>query len=194
MARMSVAVHEPINPLGKLNSVKVVCQRPASVFAQKLRQLGDVREELSGDCARKRAFPPLAFILILRIQGGRKMRVLVCGGRDFDDAGLMISVLDRLHTEKFFTVLIHGNARGADRIADAWASCRGIPREPYDVPQGEWDEVGKKAAPLRNQRMLDEGKPDLVVAFPGGGGTKDIVRRAVKARVPVHEVNRADDW
>jgi hypothetical protein len=40
------------------------------------------------------------------------MRVLVCGGRDFDDAGLMNSVLDRLHTEKFFTVLIHGNARG----------------------------------------------------------------------------------
>jgi YspA, cpYpsA-related SLOG family len=38
------------------------------------------------------------------------MRVLVCGGRDFGDAGLMISVLDRLHTEKFFTVLIHGNA------------------------------------------------------------------------------------
>ena len=45
------------------------------------------------------------------------MRVLVCGGRDFDDVGLMISVLDRLHTEKSFTMLIHGNARGADRIA-----------------------------------------------------------------------------
>jgi hypothetical protein len=82
------------------------------------------------------------------------MRVLVCGGRDFDDAGLIISVLDRLHTEKFFTVLIHGNARGADRIADAWASCRGIPREPYEVPQGEWDEIGEKAGPLRNQRMF----------------------------------------
>ena len=47
---------------------------------------------------------------------------------------------------------------------------------------------------MRNQRMLDEGKPDLVVAFPGGGETKDIVTPAVKARVPVHEVNRADDW
>jgi hypothetical protein len=121
------------------------------------------------------------------------MRVLVCGGRDFDDVGLMISALDRLHTEKFFTVLIHGNARGADRMADAWAWCRGVPREPYEVPQGEWDELGKKAGPLRNQRMLDEGKPDLVVAFPGAGGTKDMVRRAVKAGVPVHEVNRADD-
>ena len=122
------------------------------------------------------------------------MRVLVCGGRDFDDAGLMNSVLDRLHTEKLFTVLIHGNARGADRMADAWARCRGVPCEPYEVPQGEWDEIGEKAGPLRNKRMLDEGKPDLVVAFPGGGGTKDMVRRAVKAGVPTHEVNRADDW
>jgi hypothetical protein len=60
------------------------------------------------------------------------MRVLVCGGREFDDVGLMISALDRLHTEKFFTVLIHGNARGADRLADAWAWCRGVPREPYE--------------------------------------------------------------
>jgi hypothetical protein len=42
--------------------------------------------------------------------------------------------------------------------------------------------------------MLDEGKPDLVVAFPGAGRTKDMVRRAVKAGVAIHEVNRADDW
>ena len=42
--------------------------------------------------------------------------------------------------------------------------------------------------------MLEEGKPDLVVAFPGGGGTKDIVRRAAKAGVAIHEVNRVDDW
>ncbi len=75
-----------------------------------------------------------------------------------------------------------------------WLRLRGIPREPYEVRQGEWDEIGKKAVPLRNQRMLDEGNPDLVVAFPGGGGTKDMVRRAVKARVPIHGVNRADDW
>ena len=114
--------------------------------------------------------------------------------RHFDDVGLMISVLDRLHTEKSFTVVIHGNARGADRIADDWACRRGVPTEAYGLPQGEWDGLGKKTGPLRNQRMLDEGKPDLVVAFPGGGGTKDMVRRAVKAGVAVHEVNRADDW
>jgi YspA, cpYpsA-related SLOG family len=82
------------------------------------------------------------------------MRVLVCGGRDFDDVGLMISALDRLHTEKFFTVLIHGNARGADRFADAWAWCRGVPREPYEVPQGEWDELGKKAGPVASENSV----------------------------------------
>jgi YspA, cpYpsA-related SLOG family len=71
-----------------------------------------------------------------------EMRVLVCGGRDFDNVGLMISALDRLHTEKSFTVVIHGNARGADRMADAWARCRGVPREPYELPRGEWDELG----------------------------------------------------
>jgi hypothetical protein len=122
---------------------------------------------LGGDRTRKRALTPLTFILVLANPGAGRMRVLVCGGRDFDDAGLMTGVLDRLHTENCFTVVIHGNARGADRIADAWALRRGIAREPYEIPQGEWDEIGKKAGPLRNQRMFGEGKPDLVVAFPG---------------------------
>jgi hypothetical protein len=91
----------------------------------------------------------------------------------------------------FFRVALDS---GHSVLAKPAGWCRGVPRKPYEVTQGEWDELGKKAGPLRNQRMLDEGKPDLVVAFPGGGGTKDMVRRAVKAGVSVHEVNRADDW
>jgi hypothetical protein len=38
---------------------------------------------------------------------------------------------------------------------------------------------------MRNQAMLDYGKPDLVVAFPGGKGTADMVRRARVAGVKV---------
>ena len=68
---------------------------------------------------------------------------------------------------------------------------QGRPARTLWAPAGR---IGKKAGPLRNQRMLDEGKPDLVVAFPGGGGTKDTVRRAVQAGVIIHDVNRADDW
>jgi hypothetical protein len=47
---------------------------------------------------------------------------------------------------------------------------------------------GKAAGPIRNQRMIDEGKPDLVIAFPGGRGTADMVSRAKKAGIPVQEI------
>jgi hypothetical protein len=36
--------------------------------------------------------------------------------------------------------------------------------------------------------MLDDGKPELVVAFPGGRGTADMMRRAREAGVEVIEV------
>jgi hypothetical protein len=49
---------------------------------------------------------------------------------------------------------------------------------------------GRAARPIRNQRMLDEGKPDLVVAFPGGRGTTDMIRRAERAGVPVRQVQQ----
>ena len=38
------------------------------------------------------------------------------------------------------------------------------------------------------QQMIDEGKPDLVVAFKGGTGTADMVRRAKKHNIKVIEV------
>jgi ABC-type sugar transport system substrate-binding protein len=42
--------------------------------------------------------------------------------------------------------------------------------------------------------MLDEGKPDIVVAFPGGTGTADMVRRARKAGVVVIEVTNDENF
>jgi hypothetical protein len=51
----------------------------------------------------------------------------------------------------------------------------------------DWS-IGRKAGPIRNQRMLDEHAPDLVVAFPGGRGTADMVRRARKSGVEVAKI------
>jgi UDP-N-acetylmuramoylalanine-D-glutamate ligase len=47
---------------------------------------------------------------------------------------------------------------------------------------------GRSADPIRNRRTLDEGKPDLVVAFPGGRGTAHMVSQARAAGVRVIEV------
>lgn len=123
------------------------------------------------------------------------MRILVCGGRDFTDRQLMNDVLNKIvprTPEDQYgnwlpagVTIIHGKARGADIMADEWAVVNWCSIEEYPA---DWEKHGKAAGFIRNQQMLDEGKPDLVVAFPGGNGTADMVRRAKKAGVPVMEV------
>lgn len=109
------------------------------------------------------------------------MRVLVTGGRDFHDRELVFPTLDRLHDTYRFTVLIHGDASGADRLSGEWASERGVKVE---AQPADWKRYGRAAGPIRNQQMLQE-KPGLVVAFPGGKGTADMVKRAKAAGLEV---------
>lgn len=116
------------------------------------------------------------------------MRVLVCGGRDFDDAGHAFVELDRLHAEFIFTVVIEGNARGADTLAGEWATARGIGLEVYPA---DWDGLGRQAGLMRNEQMLKEGKPDLVIGFPGKRGTAHMCRLAESAGVRVIRIKRA---
>lgn len=110
------------------------------------------------------------------------MRVIVCGGRDFWDRSKVYTELDAFNAATPFSVLIHGNARGADQLADDWAAYRKIKTLTF-LPL--WEEHGRKAGPMRNQKMLDEGKPDLVIAFAGGRGTADMIKRAEEAGVTV---------
>ena len=109
-------------------------------------------------------------------------RVLVCGGRNYADREAVYASLDSLHAERGFTLLIAGGARGVDKLAAQWAQDRGVPTQVY---LAAWERLGHKAGPIRNQRMLTEGKPDLVVAFPGGKGTANMVAQARTAGVRV---------
>ncbi len=112
------------------------------------------------------------------------MRVLVCGGRDFTDRAAVFAALDRLARERGVALLIHGAARGADTLAGDWAASRGVFTHAFPA---DWQRDGRAAGPIRNQRMLVEGKPDGVVAFPGGIGTADMIRRATAAGIKVWE-------
>lgn len=109
------------------------------------------------------------------------MRVIVCGGRDYANGPKVATTLLDLN----ITALAHGGATGADELAKVFALMAGVPTTEYPP---RWGEHGKAAGPIRNQRMLDEFKPDAVVAFPGGRGTADMVRRARAADVRVIEV------
>lgn len=113
------------------------------------------------------------------------MIVLVCGGRDYRNSACVFRVLDELHSKRHIDHLIQGGAYGADRIAALWSKASRVTLTTY---WADWPSLGKQAGPARNQRMLDEGKPELVVAFPGGRGTADMVRRARAAGVEVMEI------
>lgn len=111
-------------------------------------------------------------------------RILVCGGREYDDATRVWGCLTRVYRKYPHLVIVHGNARGADSLARDWAIRHNVPHEAHPA---DWDRHGKKAGPIRNQEMLDSGL-DGGIAFPGGRGTADMVRKMKAAGVPVWEV------
>jgi hypothetical protein len=105
------------------------------------------------------------------------MRLLVCGGRAYADKRMVYAILDRIEIEHPIEVLIQGGADGADGLARDWAyDDRHHPTVAVQSFHADWKRFGKSAGPRRNRRMLIEGNPDLVVAFPGGRGTADMVR------------------
>lgn len=111
------------------------------------------------------------------------MKVLVCGGRDFNDSLTLGSWLGGIHkTNRPITLLIEGGGRGADYMTRKFAEWQGIPVKTFPA---EWDRHGKAAGPIRNKQMLDEGRPDLVVAFEGGRGTANMVAQAKAAGIKV---------
>ena len=107
--------------------------------------------------------------------------VLVCGDRNWTNKDKIREVIIK-HTP---SLIIHGGCRGADTLAGEVAKELGIPVKVFPA---EWDKYGKAAGPIRNQKMLDEGKPDLVIAFhnniENSRGTKDMLYRAAKHAIP----------
>ena len=104
-------------------------------------------------------------------------KALVCGGREFNDAKLLYEALDQMTLD----YIIYGAASGADSLAGRYAKSRNIPCKAYPAnwrPKGPQGPVNRGAGFQRNQQMLDQGQPDLVIAFPGGNGTRNMVKIA----------------
>jgi hypothetical protein len=128
------------------------------------------------------------------------MKVLVCGGRKFNDEALVNRVLGNIHSTENITLLIHGRATGADQLAGKWAKRNGVEVEEHAA---KWSDLSHPDAVIRtrkdgtqydalaglrrNSAML-ERCPKLVVAFPGGSGTADMVHKARLEFITVIEV------
>ena len=111
------------------------------------------------------------------------MRILVCGGRDYSDRKTFNEVLNQYLSHN--PTIIHGSAKGADTLAGDFAHDHMLSWIAYPA---DWNKYGKRAGYIRNVQMLNEGKPDLVIAFPGGKGTEMMINLAEKANVKVVRV------
>jgi hypothetical protein len=115
------------------------------------------------------------------------MKVLACGGRTFADRKTVDWALSAYlnKAEPYTLCIIEGGAPGADTLARQWAE-----RNKCIVMEfpANWTYLGRSAGSKRNQAMLDWGQPDTVVAFPGGPGTADMVRRAKARKINVVEI------
>lgn len=117
------------------------------------------------------------------------MRVLVCGGRNFVDVPRLWRFLDDLDAKDRIDVIIDGasdDVTGPYQGADYWAHQWAIARDRETIRQhADWKHYGCSAGPRRNSVMLQQHKPDRVVATNGGPGTDDMMRKATAAGVPV---------
>lgn len=109
------------------------------------------------------------------------MRLLVCGGRHFDNPSAVEAELSALNARGGIDVVIHGGMPALGPVVERWAwrNAAHIVRYPAN-----WS-LGKSGDFIRNDFMLSDGRPDMVLAFPGGRRTEDLVREARNAGVSV---------
>ena len=110
------------------------------------------------------------------------MRLIIAGGRDYKFTQEDINWLDSIAAENEIEFVISGGASGADECGESWARSRDIP---MTIVNADWTTYGKAAGPLRNERMALGA--DAVALFPGGRGTADMKRRAIKHGLKVFE-------
>lgn len=131
------------------------------------------------------------------------MRILITGSRNLTDYNKVViamsAALETLYREfpdDKEVVVVHGGARGADTLAGDFVSqAKSYLKEVgysmrEEIHKADWDNVGKHAGPIRNQRMVDLGA-DVCLAFPAKDsvGTRDCVRRAKRAGIPIEVYN-----
>jgi len=127
------------------------------------------------------------------------IRLLVCGSRDWKNKNIIAAYIEQISKrDTGVKCVIEGGASGADIIGRVVAQELKIPVITF---LANWQKYDKKAGMLRNQQMIDEGKPDFVLAFhnniDASKGTKDMIQRAKKNNIPgclIGEFGIIESW
>lgn len=110
-------------------------------------------------------------------------KVIVTGGRDYNDFVMVTDILDFIKPD----LVIQGGATGADSQARNYCAEWHIECLTYEA---DWNKFGRVAGPIRNKQMCSEHQDAIVIAFPGGKGTENCIKEAVKLNMIVMRVEK----
>lgn len=120
------------------------------------------------------------------------MKILVCGGRHFNNYNVLEMIIDNILTHKYVDdiEIVSGGCAGADKLGEKYAKLNNFPIKVFPA---NWTKYGKAAGPIRNKEMVDYIKQyndSLVMAFTSKNtkGTQNTVALAKKANIPVIEI------
>lgn len=112
--------------------------------------------------------------------------VAVTGGRDYHDRDTAWREMDLHHVELGFSVVIHGDADGLDKLVDAWCLDRGVQPARCPALWTYWRRRGAvRIAGIKRNAAMRMMRPKRLLAFPGGNGTQNMVDQCTAVGIKV---------
>jgi hypothetical protein len=91
------------------------------------------------------------------------MKIIIAGGRDYNNYEELCKICNYLLVNKKFIEIVSGAAKGADALGEKYAEEKGYPITKFPA---DWQTHGKSAGYLRNQEMAKYA--DALIAFWDG--------------------------
>jgi len=115
------------------------------------------------------------------------MRLIVAGGREFNDYELLKEKLDNLLINNTDDVeIVSGKARGADSLGEKYAKEKGYTVKEFPA---KWNEYGKRAGYLRNEEMALYATHCVCFWDGESKGTKHMIDLAKKSNLNLRVVS-----
>jgi hypothetical protein len=115
--------------------------------------------------------------------GKNATKIIVAGGRDFDDYGRMAKVLNTNLEGIKELILVRGDCpTGADALVKVYAEECGIDLATFEA---DWDQYGDAAGPIRNSNMAQYGHALIAFWDMKSPGTDSMIKQARKVGIPV---------
>jgi len=108
------------------------------------------------------------------------MRTIIAGSRTITKQETANFGIETAPFSEEITEVVSGRAKGVDRMGETWALQNGVPIKFFPVTSADWEQHGKKAGMLRNEKMADYADALIAIWDGQSKGTKHMIDYARK--------------